>query len=247
MANAISAVQQAALSTWLDEHVPGLGDGVLRLELVSGGSTNLILRLDRGDRPAIFRSPPLEGSPEGHKTITREATVVRALTGTAVPSPNMLGYCEDPSVVGMPFFVMELVDGWAAVISTDNQLHWQPPFHKGPDQHYLAWAMADGLVEMANLDYQAAGLGNFGKPDGFLARQPDRWLAQVESYSKRYPKYEQRELPGLRYTADWLRANLPDQARPGLMHADYAPNNVLFSHRPPAARGDSRLGDRDDR
>lgn len=233
--NAVLAqIDRESLSAWLDRNVPMLGDGPLELGLVSGGSTNLILSLDRGGRSAIFRSPPLEGSPEGAKTILREATVLRALAGTEVPHPEFFGYCEDTTVVGMPFYVMDLVDGWAALMTPDNAMHWPERFSSGADQHYLAWAMTDGLVAMANVDYEAIGLGNFGKPEGFLERQPDRWLGQVESYSRRYPKYEQRDLPGLHYTADWLRANVPSGARPGLMHADIAPNNVLFHHRPPA-------------
>lgn len=203
MADPLVAIDNARLSRWLDDAVPSLGDGPLTTELVSGGSTNLILRLRRGgDATAIFRSPPLEGSPEGAKTIKREATVLRALTGTSVPSPAFLGYCEDGDVVGVGFYVMEEVDGWAALMTPDNAMHWQPPFDRSPDQHYLAWALTDGLIEMANLDYVAVGLGDFGKPEGFLDRQPDRWVSHVEGYSRRYPKYTQRDLPGFYYTAD---------------------------------------------
>jgi aminoglycoside phosphotransferase (APT) family kinase protein len=226
-------IDVGALSGWLDEHVPGLGDGPLTTTKVSGGSTNLILSLDRGGEKAIFRSPPVEGSPEGAKTIHREATIVRALTGTDVPAPAFLGYCPEPDVVGLPFYVMEQVDGWAADITPDNITHYPAGFDEGADHHYVAWAMTDGLVALANVDYEAVGLGSFGKPTGFLERQPDRWLAQVASYSTRYPAYAQRDLPGLHYVADWLRANVPTGSRPGIMHADYAPNNVLFKHRPP--------------
>jgi aminoglycoside phosphotransferase (APT) family kinase protein len=230
----LSGIDVAALAGWLDEHLPGLGDGPLQVSLVSGGTTNLILALDRGGPRAIFRSPPSVGSPEGARTIRREATVIRALTGTAVPAPEFLGYCGDEGVLGMPFYVMGLVDGWAATMTTGNEMIYPPGFDAGPDQHYLGWAMTDGLVAMANLDWEAAGLSGFGKPDGFLARQPDRWLGQVAGYSKRYPKYAQRDLPGMHYVADWLRDNIPSGSRPGLIHADYAPNNVLFTHRPPA-------------
>ncbi|MCW2525612.1 MAG: hypothetical protein JWM76_472 [Pseudonocardiales bacterium] len=222
-----------ALRSWLDDNVPSLGDGPLHTRMVSGGSTNLIISLDRGGQKAIFRAPPPEGSPEGAKTIHREARIVRALTGTTVPSPAFLGYEPEPDAVGLPFYVMEEVDGWAADITADNITHYPVGFDSGPDHHYISWAMTDGLIELANVDYVAVGLGDFGRPDGFLERQPDRWLGQVASYSKRYPKYEQRDLPGLTYTADWLRANVPSGARPGLMHADYAPNNALFAHRPP--------------
>jgi aminoglycoside phosphotransferase (APT) family kinase protein len=94
--------------------------------------------------------------------------------------------------------------------------------------------MVDGLIEMANLDYRAAGLETFGKPDGFLERQVDRWLGQLATYPAKYDKYEGRKLPGLDTVVDWLRANVPESWRPGLMHGDYAMNNVLFANAPPA-------------
>ncbi|MCM3923267.1 phosphotransferase family protein [Frankia sp. AiPs1] len=234
MADTNKTINLAALTGWLDDNVPSLGAGPLTTALVSGGSTNLILSLDRGGRKAIFRSPPLAGSPQGARTIQREATVLRALTGTDVPSPEFLGFCADDSLLGVSFYVMELVDGWAATITAENETIWPAGFDGGPDQHYICWAMTDGLVALANLDYTAVGLGGFGRPEGFLERQPDRWLGQVDGYRQRYPKYEPRDLPGLRYVADWLRDNVPAGSRPALIHADYAPNNALFHHRPPA-------------
>lgn len=223
-----------ALGDWLDQNVPALAGGPLSVSPVSGGSTNQILAVDRGGRRAIFRSPPAAGSPQGMRTIQREATVIRALDGTDVPAPGFLGHCPDPEVIGLPFYVMEEVDGWAATVTPQNTTEYPSRFAQGPDQHYLGYAMVDGLAAMANLDYRAVGLADFGKADGFLERQPDRWLGQIDSYPKQYPKYEVRRLEGLDYVADWLRANVPSTSRPGLMHGDYALNNVLFAHRPPA-------------
>lgn len=232
----IARLDTAALERWLDEHLPELGDGPLTVSKISGGSTNLVLRLQRDGEPLVARMPPLEGTPQGAKTLHREATVLAALAGSTVPHPRLHAYCESDAVIGVPFYVMDLVDGWAATITERNETIFAPRFASGPDHHYLGYAMIDGLAEMANLDYEAAGLGSYGKPEGFLERQPDRWLAQVESYETRYPKYDVRRLYdlGLERVADWLRDNVPSSSRPGLMHADYAVNNVLFAHRPPA-------------
>lgn len=222
------------LSRWLDEHAPHLGSGPIEAQLVSGGSTNLIIGLKRDGPQFILRSPPLAGSPQGAKTIEREATVLRALAGTSVPHPQFHIYCAEPDVIGVPFFLMEQVDGWAATITEENTTLYPPHFSQGPDQHYLGYAMIDGLIEMARVDYRAIGLENFGKPDGFLGRQVDRWLGQLATYPEKYPRYQTRKLPGQDYVVDWLRANLPDTSVAGLMHGDYALNNVLFAHRPPA-------------
>jgi aminoglycoside phosphotransferase (APT) family kinase protein len=232
--SALDSIDRARLSDWLDENVPELGDGPLEMKLITGGSTNLIIQLDRGETPLVLRAPPLVASPQGAKTIEREATVLRALDGTAVPHPGFHVYHPDPDVIGLPFYIMEAVDGWAATITEQNITLYPPQFDGGADQHYLGYAMIDGLMAMANLDYEAVGLGSFGKPDRFLDRQVDRWLGQLDTYPKRYPKYEPRQLDGLEYVSDWLRDNVPSESRPGLMHGDYALNNVLFHHRPPA-------------
>jgi len=235
-ANDAPPLDTTALERWLDEHLPELGDGPVQLSKISGGNTNLVIRLQRSGGPVVARMPPLEGSPEGAKTIHREATVLQALNGTSVPHPVFRAYCPTPDVLGVPFYVMDLVDGWAATLTEQNEIIFKPGFESGPDHHYLGYAMIDGLAEMALLDYKAVGLESYGKPEGFLERQPDRWMAQVESYATRYPKYDAERLirQGLPRIADWLRDNVPAGNQPGLMHADYAVSNVLFANRPPA-------------
>jgi aminoglycoside phosphotransferase (APT) family kinase protein len=234
MTYALDSIDGALLRDWLDENVPELGDGPLEMDLITGGSTNLIIRLDRGQAPLVLRSPPLVASPQGAKTIEREATVLRALQGSRVPHPGFHVYHPDSDVIGVPFYVMEAVDGWAATITEQNETLYPPQFDGGADQHYLGYAMIDGLIAMANLDYEAVGLGTFGKPERFLDRQVDRWLGQLDTYPKRYPKYQPRQLDGLDYVSAWLRDNVPNESPPGLMHGDYALNNVLFHHSPPA-------------
>jgi aminoglycoside phosphotransferase (APT) family kinase protein len=176
----------------------------------------------------------LVATPQGAKTIEREATVLRALEGTEVPHPAFHVYCADSTVIGVPFYIMDLVEGWAATITEQNETLYPPRFAGGADQHYLGYAMVDGMIAMANVDYKEIGLEGFGKPDGFLSRQVDRWLGQRATYPQRYPKYDPIPIEGLDYVVDWLRANLPDESRSGLMHGDYALNNVLFANNPPA-------------
>jgi aminoglycoside phosphotransferase (APT) family kinase protein len=234
MSDLFTPAQFEALDAWLAAHVPALGEGTLAASFVTGGTTNVVVRLTRGGHRVVLRKAPAMAPPASAKAIEREATVLRGLGGSRVPHPRFHGFCGDAEVAGGPFYIMDLVDGWAADLSpVDNQMRFPDSF-AGGDLHYLAYAMVDGIVEMANFDYVAAGLEGYGKPDKFLERQVDRWGSQLASYPERYPGFESRDLPGLAYVADWLRANLPDTGRAGLMHGDYAMNNVLFANRPPA-------------
>src|SRR5690606_2332557 len=108
-----------------------------------------------------------------------------------------------------------------------------PPFDREPLLGDLAFAMIDGLVALANVDYRAVGLENFGKPDNFLERQVSRWGSQLASYRETYRNYPGREIPGLAQVADWLQRRIPVGV-PGLMHGDYGFPNVMFRYDAPA-------------
>ncbi|PZR44420.1 MAG: phosphotransferase family protein, partial [Stutzerimonas stutzeri] len=102
------------LSSWLDAHIPGLGDGPLAVKKIHGGTSNVILSLNRGANTMILRRPPAVPPPGSEKSVLREARVLSALNGTAVPHPACHGSCADPQVIGAPFYVMDLVEGWPA-------------------------------------------------------------------------------------------------------------------------------------
>jgi aminoglycoside phosphotransferase (APT) family kinase protein len=232
MTAAPTSAELERLGHWLDVHVPALGDGQLKVEPIHNGTSNVILKLDRGGREMVLRRPPPVPPPGSDKTILREARVLTALNDTAVPHPHCYGLCDDPDVIGAPFYVMERVDGWAAELR-DGRIYHRAPFDKAPREYGIAYAMVDGLIALANVDYIAAGLADFGKPDNFLARQVDRWEGQLNSYGKLYG-YAGRELPGYDYVRDWLRANIPDDFRPGIIHGDVGTPNALFAFEPPA-------------
>ena len=220
------------LTAWLDEHVPALGSGPLDAKMVHGGTSNVILLLDRGEGQLMLRRPPATPPPNSEKSILREARVLRALGGTDVPHPRCHGVCDDPSVIGAPFYVMDRVPGWAAELR-DGKIHHRAPFDKAPYEFGIGYAMVDGLVALANVDYRAVGLEGFGKPDQFLERQVDRWDSQLNSYGKLY-NYAGRDLPGYAYARDWLRANVPDGFKAGIIHGDVGTPNALFADGPPA-------------
>ena len=215
------------LSAWLDVHIPALGDGPLQVAKIHGGTSNIILSLNRGGAGSACRRPPAVPPPGSEKSVMREARVLTALRGTAVPHPYCHGSCADAQVIGAPFYVMEMVRGWPAELR-DGKIYDRPPFDQSPHAREVPLAMVDGLIALANVDYKAVGLDDFGRPDNFLARQVDRWEGQIRSYKDLYD-HEWRELPGYVRLRDWLRANIPTDFRPGIIHGDVGTPNALFA------------------
>ncbi|AYJ85418.1 phosphotransferase family protein (plasmid) [Sphingomonas paeninsulae] len=220
------------LTAWLDENIPSLGDGPLKAAKIHGGTSNVILSLNRGGETMVLRRPPAVPPPGSEKTVMREARVLTALNGTPVPHPVCRGSCSDTEVIGAPFYVMDMVEGWAATI-IDEHIYHKAPFDKPPFEYGIAYAMVDGLVALANVDYKAVGLEGFGKPDNYLERQVDRWEGQLRSYKELY-NYPGRDLPGYDLTRDWLRANMPSSFQAGIIHGDVGTPNALFADGPPA-------------
>lgn len=220
------------LTAWLDTNIPELGDGPLAAELVHGGLSNVIISLNRGGETLMLRRPPAVPPPGSEKTMMREARVLSALDSTDVPHPRCYGSCEDPGVIGAPFYVMQQVPGWSGKV-VDHRVQHQPPFDKAPYEYGIPFAVADALVALANVDYKAVGLEDFGKPGHYLERQVDRWASQLASYKERYD-YPGRPLPGYAETQEWLRANTPKNWTRGILHGDMGTTNMLFAPGPPA-------------
>jgi aminoglycoside phosphotransferase (APT) family kinase protein len=225
-------IRAERLTAWLDTNLPQLGNGPLSTKMIHGGTSNVIISLNRGGVTMILRRPPAVPPPGSEKSVLREARVLTALRGTNVPHPYCFGSCADTEVIGAPFYVMQLCDGWAAELR-DGKIHDPAPFDKPPHAASIPFAMVDGLITLANVDYRAVGLEDFGKPGNFLARQVDRWEGQIKSYKQLYD-YEWREIPGYALLRDWLRANIPKGERTGIMHGDVGTPNALFTFEAPA-------------
>ncbi|HYD05658.1 MAG TPA: phosphotransferase family protein, partial [Reyranella sp.] len=220
------------LTEWLDEHVPQFGGGPLARALLSGGTSNVVLTLRRDGPEMVLRRPPRVPPPGDEKGVLREARVLTALNRTDVPHPVCHGACDDPAVIGAPFYVMEKVEGWAPHLR-DGKIHNAPPFDRMPYEYGIAFAIVDGLVKLANVDHAAIGLEDFGRPGKFLERQVDRWAGQLASYKDRYA-YEGRDLPGFAETERWLRDNVPASEVRGIIHGDVGTPNMMFHNAPPA-------------
>lgn len=221
--------EKARLGLWLDQNAPQLGDGPVQARVLSGGASNLVMAVSRGGEEVVLRRPPLKPRPDSDKIIAREARVLGALAGTDVPHPRFIAYCDDQAVIGARFYLMALVDGWLG-----HHDAVPAPFDKpGKDRRDIGFALVDGIARLANVDYKAVGLEGFGKPEGFLERQVERWRSQLASYAET-ENYPGRDIPGLSYAADWLSANTPEASPAGIIHGDYSFANCLFERTTPA-------------
>ena len=220
------------LTGWLDTHVPELGEGPLQTEVLHGGTSNVVLTLYRGGKHMVLRRPPAVPPPGAEKGVLREARVLTALKQTDVPHPVCHGVCDEPDVIGGCFYVMEKIDGWAPQLCNEK-IYNEPPFDTMPWEYGIPFAIVDGLIRLANVDYVAVGLEDFGKPANFLERQVDRWAGQLASYKERYG-YEGRELDGYHQVEEWLRAHVKQTEHPGIIHGDVGTPNMMFQWGPPA-------------
>lgn len=212
-----------SLDAWIGDRLPGQGKPLDATRLGEGtGIANALYVLRRGDDQWVLRRPPaVKNDPSASDTV-REWRILMALEGTPVPHPTPRLLCEDLDVLGAPFMIMDVVDGFTpgfdlcAPFADDPQLRWD-----------LAMAYVDGCAELSKVDWVAGGLEGLGKPDGFLERQVPRWLAQLD-------RYRTRELPELEFLAAWLEDNRPTMSPAAILHGDYSPFNVMVSRDRPA-------------
>ncbi|SDP25164.1 phosphotransferase family protein [Actinacidiphila guanduensis] len=203
------------LRAHLDRELPGLLDGDLRAELIQGGRSNLTYRVTDGTGTWVVRRPPLGHVLATAHDMAREHRVISALAPTSVPVPRTLLLCEDPEVIGAPFYVMEHVAG--TPYRSEEQLRALGPERTRAAVHHLV----DTLVDLHAVDPAAVGLAGFGRPEGFLDRQLRRWGKQLDSSRS-------RELPGMDELHAGLGRTLPHSPAPAIVHGDYRLDNVLM-------------------
>lgn len=216
-----SVVDLDRLGVWMDGQ--GLGDGPLATPTpLAGGSQNIILRISRSGRDYILRRPPLHLRANSNQTMAREARLLAALAGTAVPHPRLIAACQDEAVLGAVFYLMEPVAGF----NPQNGL--PETHHAAPVQHRMGLALVEGLAGLHRLEPIALGLGDFGKLDGFLERQVARWATQLSSYADLPGWPGADDLGDVSGIARWLEAKRPTTFVPGILHGDYHLANVMF-------------------
>jgi aminoglycoside phosphotransferase (APT) family kinase protein len=223
-----SLIDVGQLALWMDRQ--GLESGPIEEpRLLAGGTQNLLLHFGRGNRGFVLRRPPPHPRMDGNATMRRESTVLGALAGSDVPHPGLIAACNDPSVLGAAFYLMQPVQGFNATVGL-------PALHAGDAaiRHRMGLALADGIAALARVDPLAVGLSNFGKVEGFLERQVSRWRAQLDGYREYAGWSGPASIPGVDAVGAWLDAHRPLRFQPGIVHGDYHLANVMFRHDGPA-------------
>jgi aminoglycoside phosphotransferase (APT) family kinase protein len=207
-------VDPARLAPWLGEHAPRF-EGPFTVRRIGAGQSCLTYLLEGGDWSAVLRRPPRGDLPKGAFDVLREHRIMHALRagGAQVPVPETYGACADASVLGAPFYLMEHVEG--AVLrdtmpagTTDAQLR------------ELGDVMVRTLVAVHATPAAEVGLGDLGRPEGFLRRQ-------LERMGRQWERVRARDIPELDALGRWLAATVPPQAPASLVHGDYKLDNLI--------------------
>jgi aminoglycoside phosphotransferase (APT) family kinase protein len=207
---------EAALATYLAYHLPEAQPPFTIRQFQGGQSNPTFLMTDAAGRRYVLRKkPPGAILPSAH-AVEREYAAMRALGPTEAPVPAARLLCEDSSVIGTPFYVMDHIDGR---VLTDLRLEDIPKAERAA--YYFA--MADGLAALHRVDWRAAGLESFGRPEAYIARQIGRW-------TKQYLASDPEPNPDMDFLIAWLPAHLPPDEAAVIAHGDYRLGNLMFAN-----------------
>ncbi|MEA3046007.1 MAG: hypothetical protein QOJ53_339 [Sphingomonadales bacterium] len=210
----------AALEAWLAAEVEDYA-GPLAVEQFRGGQSNPTYKLITPARTYVLRRKPPGKLLPGAHAVDREYRVITALAGQGFPAPRTYGLCEDEAVIGTPFYVMEMVEG---------RIFWDVAFPEvgAADRPQYFDAMNATIAQLHSIDPEAAGLGDYGKPGNYFARQIARWSKQYEA------DVEAGRVAAMDRLAEWLPQNIPaDEPAPRVIHGDFRCDNMIFDRERP--------------
>ena len=193
-----------------------IGTGGISAARIGGGHSNVTLEIARDDIRVVLRRPPHGPLPPGAHDVVREARIQERLYRAGIPVPRVLAICEDESVNGAPFYVMEYLDGSVLGASLP------PGFASHRARGAAGEALVDHLVALHNLDVRAASLSDFGRETGYLERQ-------VFRFGSIWRRTRTRALPDVDRIAVWLAERIPSTPRVCFVHGDYRIGNVMFA------------------
>lgn len=216
------ALDAVVLGEYLARQLPGLALP-LGVQQFPSGFSNLSYLLTAGGREMVLRRPPFGTRPKSGHDMQREFRVLAALAGHFAESPRPLHFCADESVIGAPFYVVERIRG--IILRRDYPAELTPAPALVRAQQL---ALVDVFAKLHDLDWQALGLAELGRPEGYVARQ-------VEGWTVRYQRARTDDAPDATPVTQWLAARQPpESSRPALIHNDYKLDNVVFDAANPA-------------
>lgn len=212
-------IDERALREYLTETV-GPAEA-LSIEHLGEGHSNETLFVDWGERELVLRRPPAGETADTAHDVLREYRIIDALEGTTVPTPTPISACEDRSVIGGEFYLMDRLDG--TVVRNEEPERFAEPERR----RRVAEELIDTLAGIHTVDYEAVGLGDLGRPEGFLERQIDRWGRQFEWAAE--TTASERSVPHVEAIGSWLSVNVPESSERALVHGDYKLDNVMYA------------------
>jgi aminoglycoside phosphotransferase (APT) family kinase protein len=207
-------VDVAALGSWMAANISGFA-GPLSVEQFKGGQSNPTYKLITPDKAYVLRRKPPGRTLKGAHAVDREAKVLHGLAKANFPVAHVHGLCTDESVIGSWFYVMDMVEGrifWDATV---------PSASKG-ERAAIFDAMNETIARLHRVDYQAVGLGDYGRPGNYFARQIGRWSKQYEE------DVVAGHDPNMDRLIDWLRTNIPAGDETSIIHGDFRIDNMIF-------------------
>lgn len=214
-------IDTARLTEWMAANVAGF-EGPLAYEKFEGGQSNPTYRIDAASGRYVLRRKPFGPLLPSAHAVDREYRLIAGLHPTGFPVAKPYGLCEDDAVIGSAFYIMEMVEGrtlWDGTLPdmapSDRRAHYN--------------AIVDTLADLHAIDYEAAGLGSYGKPGNYFERQVARW-------TKQYRMSQTDDLPEAEALIEWLPRTVPEQTRTSIVHGDYRIDNMIFAPDGPQIR-----------
>ena len=205
-------IDETKLAAFLREHLEDFS-GDLEVQQFRGGQSNPTYHLSSGERRWVLRRKPPGKLLASAHAVDREFRVISALNQVDFPVPRARVLCEDETVIGTIFYIMDLVEGR---VLTDQTLPDATP----EERRSIYASQIDTLAKLHQVDYRAIGLEDYGRPGNYFARQVHRW-------TKQYRASETETIPAMERLMDWLPQNIPEDDSTSIVHGDYGLNNMV--------------------
>ena len=213
--NHVDQLDEQVLADYLSQHLPDF-QGPVTATKFSGGQSNPTFKLQTPSKSYVLRRQPPGKLLKSAHAVDREYKVIAALQGSKVPVAKVYHLCEDPSVIGSLFYIMEYVEGR---VFWDSSL---PEISNNSQRSQMYQQMVEVLVALHSVDIEKVGLSDYGRPGNYFERQFSRW-------SQQYVLSETHDIPQMNALISWLEQHLPaDDGRVSLVHGDYRMDNLMF-------------------